>query len=82
VPVAASFVATTVPHSRARTAEALASALRVLAPRLPVEAEPNAEAAVALALSRSSRAVAAGSIYLIGPLRARLIAGGASVMNL
>lgn len=82
VPVAASFVATTVPHSRARTAEGLASALRVLAPRLPVEAEPNAEAAVALALSRSSRAVAAGSIYLIGPLRARLIANGASVMNL
>jgi dihydrofolate synthase/folylpolyglutamate synthase len=82
VPVAASFIATTVPHSRARTAEALASALRVLAPRLPVDAEPNAEAAVALALSRSSRAVAAGSIYLIGPLRARLLAGGASVMNL
>ncbi|MEY4636057.1 MAG: Folylpolyglutamate synthase [Acidobacteriota bacterium] len=77
--VAESFVATTVPHSRARTADNLASALRVLAPRLSVEAEPEAEAAVARALSRASRAVAAGSIYLIGPLRARLLAGGASV---
>ncbi|MDP3717876.1 MAG: folylpolyglutamate synthase/dihydrofolate synthase family protein [Acidobacteriota bacterium] len=76
--VAESFVATTVPYSRARTADGLASALRVLAPRLSVEAEPDAEAAVARALSRANRAVAAGSIYLIGPLRARLIAKGAS----
>jgi dihydrofolate synthase/folylpolyglutamate synthase len=78
VPLAASFVATTVPHARASTAEALASALRVLAPRLLVEAEPDSQAAVARALSRSKRAVAAGSIYLIGPLRARLIANGAT----
>jgi dihydrofolate synthase/folylpolyglutamate synthase len=77
VPVASAFVATTVPHSRARTADALASALRVLAPRLAIEAEPDADAAVARVLSRSKRAVVAGSIYLIGPLRARLIANGA-----
>ncbi len=76
--VAESFVATTVPYSRARTADGLAAALRALAPRLSVEAEPDAEAAVARALSRASRAVAAGSIYLIGPLRARLLAKGAS----
>jgi dihydrofolate synthase/folylpolyglutamate synthase len=78
LPVASAFVATTVPHSRARTAEGLASALRVLAPRLSIEAEPDSAAAVARALSRSKRAVAAGSIYLIGPLRARLIANGAT----
>ncbi len=76
--VASAFVATTVPHSRARTAEGLASALRVLAPSLPVEAEADAAAAVARALARASRAVAAGSIYLIGPLRARLLQAGAS----
>lgn len=80
VPMAASFVATTVPHTRARTAEALAAAIRQLAPELPVEAIADPEAAVAHALAGADRAVAAGSIYLIGPLRARLIAAGASVM--
>jgi len=78
VPVASAFVATTVPHSRARPADALAAALRVLAPKLPIEADANAEAAVERALQRSARAVVAGSIFLIGPLRARLIEAGAS----
>ena len=77
LPVASAFVATTVPHGRARTAESLAAALRVLAPKVPIEVEPEPEAAVSRALARSPRAVAAGSIYLIGPLRARLIARGA-----
>ena len=80
-PVASALVATTVPYPRARTADGLASVLRELAPGLPVEAEADPEAAVARALQRSKRAVAAGSIYLIGPLRARLLAGGASSMN-
>jgi len=82
LPVASTFVATTVPHARARTAESLAAALRVLAPKLPIEVEPEPEAAVARALARSPRAVAAGSIYLIGPLRARLLKSGASIMKL
>ena len=77
LPVASAFVATTVRHSRALTAEGLATALRVLAPKVPVEAEADPIKAVSRALSRSTRAVAAGSIYLIGPLRAALIAGGA-----
>ena len=81
LPVASAFVATTVPHGRARTAEGLAAALRVLAPGLPIEVEPEPETAVARALARSPRAVAAGSIYLIGPLRARLLKAGASSMN-
>ena len=81
LPVASAFVATTVPHARARTAEGLAAALRVLAPGLPIEVEPEPETAVARALARSPRAVAAGSIYLIGPLRARLLKAGASSMN-
>ena len=75
--VASAFVATTVPYARARSADSLAAALRVLAPRVPVDAESEPQAAVAKALSRSKRAVAAGSIYLIGPLRARLVAAGA-----
>ena len=82
LPVASAFVATTVRHGRARTAESLAAALRVLAPGLPIEVEPEPETAVARALARSPRAVAAGSIYLIGPLRARLLKAGASIMKL
>jgi len=78
LPVASRFVATTVPHSRARPSDDLAAALRVLAPRLPIEVEANAETAVVRALERSARAVAAGSIFLIGPLRARLLEAGAS----
>ena len=81
LPIASAFVATTVPHTRARTAEGLAAALRVLAPKLSVEAEADPETAVASALLRSKRAVVAGSIYLIGPLRARLLERGATLMN-
>jgi len=60
--VASRFVATTGAHPR---------------PRIPVQAEPSPEAAVVAATDGAPRAVAAGSIFLIGPLRARLIAAGA-----
>jgi dihydrofolate synthase/folylpolyglutamate synthase len=75
--VASSFVATTVPHPRARTAAALADAIREIAPRIPVTAEPSPDAAIARAAEGAPRVVAAGSIFLIGPLRARLLAAGA-----
>ncbi len=75
--VASSFVATTVPHPRARPAEALAETIREIAPRIPVDAEPSPDAAVAKATAGAPRAVAAGSIFLVGPLRARLLAAGA-----
>ncbi|MGE0862876.1 MAG: folylpolyglutamate synthase/dihydrofolate synthase family protein [Vicinamibacterales bacterium] len=81
LPFASRFVATTVPHARARTADSLASAIRVLAPQLPVEAEADPGMAVTRALAHSPRAVAAGSIYLIGPLRARLLANGATTIT-
>jgi len=77
-PIASAFIATTVANARARTADGLASELRVLAPKVSIEAEADPETAVALALRRSRRAVAAGSIYLIGPLRAALLAAGAT----
>jgi dihydrofolate synthase / folylpolyglutamate synthase len=76
-PVAASFIATTVPHSRARTAEQLAAEIRALA-SVPVEADGSPLAAVARALEQSRRAVACGSIYMVGPLRARLLDAGAT----
>jgi hypothetical protein len=46
--------------------------------KVPVESEPSPDAAVRRALAMSKRAVACGSIYMIGPLRARLLAGGAA----
>jgi dihydrofolate synthase/folylpolyglutamate synthase len=84
-PVASAFIATTVPHARARAADQVAAEIRRHAGGLPVEAKASPDAAVARAFELAhrspgggGRAVAAGSIYLIGPLRARLIAAGAT----
>jgi dihydrofolate synthase / folylpolyglutamate synthase len=71
------FVATTVPHARARPAEEMAMEIRRHAPDTPVIAVSPAEAAVARALEHAPKVVACGSIYMIGPLRARLIEAGA-----
>lgn len=76
-PVASTFIATTVPHSRARSADQLAREIRAMV-TVPVEAAPTAPAAVTRALEQSRRAAACGSIYMIGPLRATLIAQGAT----
>jgi dihydrofolate synthase / folylpolyglutamate synthase len=77
-PVASAFVATTVPNSRARSADQLAEEIRILTKAIPVEPVASPESAVERALEQSKRAVACGSIYMIGPLRAKLIAGGAT----
>ncbi|MEO8679750.1 MAG: cyanophycin synthetase, partial [Vicinamibacterales bacterium] len=76
-PVASRFVATTVPHKRAKPAAALAEAIGRVAPGAAVAVVESPDAAVAQATSGLARAVAAGSIFLIGPLRARLFASGA-----
>jgi dihydrofolate synthase/folylpolyglutamate synthase len=76
-PVASMFIATTVPHARARPAERLAADIRTQAAAAQVIAVATPEAAVARALEHSPRVVAAGSIYMVGPLRARLIESGA-----
>jgi dihydrofolate synthase / folylpolyglutamate synthase len=77
VPVASMFVATTVPHARARSADEMAAAIREHAPSAHVIAAATPEAAVARALEHAPKVVAAGSIYMVGPLRARLIEAGA-----
>ncbi len=77
VPVASSIVATDTGSARAMKASALAATIARVAPHVPMHAEPDPEAAVRLALADSPAAVAAGSIYLVGPLRARLIDRGA-----
>jgi dihydrofolate synthase / folylpolyglutamate synthase len=76
-PAASMFVATTVPNARARSAAELAAEIRRHAPSTEVVAAASPEAAVERALERSRKVVACGSIYMIGPLRARLIANGA-----
>lgn len=78
LPVASLFVATTVPHSRARPADEMAAEIRQYAPGMRVIAAAPPEAAVARALEHSPKVAAAGSIYMVGPLRARLIEAGAS----
>ena len=76
-PVASAFVATTIPNERARASDQLADEIRRLV-TVPVDAVDAPEAAVTRALEQSRRAVAAGSIYMVGPLRAKLIAAGAT----
>ena len=76
-PSASMFIATSVPHSRARPADELAGEIRAHAPGLPVIAVAPPQAAVARALEHSPKVAAAGSIYMVGPLRARLIEAGA-----
>jgi dihydrofolate synthase / folylpolyglutamate synthase len=76
-PAAARFVATTVPRPRALPAQALADRIANLVPQIAVEAIHEPEAAVRHATMMSERAVAAGSIFLVGPLREQLLTGGA-----
>jgi dihydrofolate synthase / folylpolyglutamate synthase len=77
-PAASMFIATSAPHSRARPADELAAEIRARAPGLPVIAAAPPQAAVARALEHSPKVAAAGSIYMVGPLRARLIEAGAN----
>jgi dihydrofolate synthase/folylpolyglutamate synthase len=76
-PAASEFIATTVPHARAWPADEMAAAIRAGGVAVPVTPAVPPEAAVALGLQRSPKVVAAGSIYMIGPLRAHLIERGA-----
>jgi dihydrofolate synthase/folylpolyglutamate synthase len=76
-PMASMFVATTVPNARARSADEMAAVIREHAPGVDVIAAAPAEAAVARALEHAPRIVACGSIYMIGPLRARLLESSA-----
>jgi dihydrofolate synthase/folylpolyglutamate synthase len=76
-PVASMFVATAVPHTRARPADDMAAEIRKHTASVQVIAAATPKAAIARALEHSPKVVAAGSIYMVGPLRARLIEAGA-----
>lgn len=75
--VASSFIATSVPTLRALAAAALTGHMRRVAPNLRVDTIDDVDQAVEAAFSTSHKAAAAGSIFFVGPLRARLLAAGA-----
>ncbi len=77
LPLAARVVVTEAATRRAVPAGTLAAAVTTLAPPgLPVDVVREPAAAVARAQTFGAPVVLAGSIYLIGPLRASLLAGG------
>ena len=67
-PVAGTIICTTAPSRRAATAADLAAAARKAA-EVPVEIVEDPSAALERACAVSPRVVAAGSVFLIGPLR-------------
>ncbi len=75
--VASRLVVTQVPTARSWTAAALGARLAELLPGVAVDVEPDPRAAVERALAGHRQAVAAGSIFFVGPLRAALIGSGA-----
>jgi dihydrofolate synthase/folylpolyglutamate synthase len=78
VPEVTPIVATRAATPRALPAAELAARIRARWPSIAVTAVDNPDEALTRALAGGGRAVAAGSIFLVGPLRARLIARGAA----
>jgi len=76
-PAVSRFIATQVASPRALGADALLDRIRRLVPGASALAIPDSDQAVQVALAGTHRAMVAGSIFLVGPLRARLIAQGA-----
>jgi dihydrofolate synthase/folylpolyglutamate synthase len=81
VPTVSAIVATQADSPRAMPAADLAAHIAATWPALPVVMIAEPDAALARALERGGRAVLAGSIFLAGPLRARLIAAGATTVD-
>ena len=79
-PVASKWIATAAASARSRTAPQLAGEIaRLVRTEVGWHADPLD--AVKDALSRHPRAIAAGSIYMVGPLRAALLARGAMLSS-
>ena len=77
LPIASRFIVTTADTPRALPADELAARIRQIDGTRDVEAVSDGRAAVSHALQHAPAAAVAGSIFLVGPLRARLIAAGA-----
>ncbi len=72
LPLAARVVATTLDFPRALPAADLAAAVAALAPDLPVQVAATPAAAMVVASEGSARVVVAGSLFLVGAVRAWL----------
>jgi dihydrofolate synthase / folylpolyglutamate synthase len=76
-PAASQFIVSSAPTPRAMDAAAVADIVRREAPSTACESEPDVERALAIG-SAAGRCVVAGSIFLVGPVRALLLARGAA----
>lgn len=72
LPLAAAVVATAVDFPRALPADDLAAAIKVAAPTVPVEVAATPAEAVTRAADRGARIAVAGSLFLVGAVRAWL----------
>jgi dihydrofolate synthase/folylpolyglutamate synthase len=72
LPLASHVIATAVAFPRALPADELATRVRAMAPHLPVQAIADPAAAVAEASAQGGRVVVAGSLFLVGAVRAVL----------
>jgi dihydrofolate synthase / folylpolyglutamate synthase len=75
--VASVFVATQADSARSLRADELAGEIGRTAPGVPVEVVACVDDAIAAGFSRSRHLAIAGSIFLVGPTRARLLERGA-----
>lgn len=80
-PVASRFVATEVDSPRALRSSDLAARITRVIPTAPVASCADWDDALALALAEGRRACVTGSIFLAGPLRARLVERGAVTID-
>ncbi len=80
-PAVSRFVATTAPTRRALAAPELAERIRGVAPEAEVECRDDPIAAVHETLGSAERVIVAGSIFLVGPVRAQLLARGAATVR-
>jgi len=75
--VASLFVVTEVGSARSLSARELAAAIDRYAPTVPVTRGGSPDDALRVAFQNAPRVVVTGSIFLVGPTRARLIRSGA-----
>jgi dihydrofolate synthase/folylpolyglutamate synthase len=76
-PGVSQFVAVTVDSPRALPARELADVIARTLPAAPCRPSDDVDTALRELCSPGGRAMIAGSIFLVGPLRARLLAQGA-----
>jgi dihydrofolate synthase/folylpolyglutamate synthase len=75
------FLATTAPTPRALEAQQLSELIREVLPHVTVEWRADPATALREALAGAPRVMMAGSIFLVGPVRAQLLSQGAATVR-